>query len=126
MAGALAAVGLHLREHAVGAPSPSVSNGSSSYGEAFTQGCDGGLKSGDDEPPLSPSPVDQLLGREARPGAKVGEVTSGGPAPTLEKNIGMGYVPLALSAPGTTLKIDCRGKMVAAQIVKGPFYQRGK
>jgi aminomethyltransferase len=59
-------------------------------------------------------------------GAKVGEVTSGGPAPTLEKNIGMGYVPLALSAPGTTLKIDCRGKLVAAQIVKGPFYQRGK
>jgi aminomethyltransferase len=59
-------------------------------------------------------------------GAKIGEVTSGGPAPTLEKNIGMGYVPVALTAPGTTLKIDCRGKVVAAQVVKGPFYQRGK
>jgi aminomethyltransferase len=56
---------------------------------------------------------------------KVGEVTSGGPAPTLEKNIGMGYVPALLTEPGTQLQIDCRGKMVAAQIVKGPFYKRG-
>jgi aminomethyltransferase len=59
-------------------------------------------------------------------GAKVGEVTSGGPAPTLEKNIGMGYVPVGLSEPGTQLQIDCRGKMVTAEIVKGPFYKRGK
>ncbi|HVU53242.1 MAG TPA: glycine cleavage system aminomethyltransferase GcvT [Polyangia bacterium] len=59
-------------------------------------------------------------------GAKVGEVTSGGPAPTLEKNIGMGYVPIGLSEPGTQLQIDCRGKMVTAEIVKGPFYKRGK
>jgi aminomethyltransferase len=58
-------------------------------------------------------------------GAKVGEVTSGGPSPTLEKNIGMGYVPVAMSAPGTELQIDCRGKMVAARIVQGPFYKRG-
>jgi len=59
-------------------------------------------------------------------GARVGEVTSGGPAPTLEKNIGMGYVPSGMTEPGTRLQIDCRGKMVAAQIVKGPFYERGK
>jgi glycine cleavage system T protein (aminomethyltransferase) len=59
-------------------------------------------------------------------GAKVGEVTSGGPAPTLEKNIGMGYVPAGMTEPGTQLQIDCRGKMVAAEIVKGPFYKRGK
>jgi aminomethyltransferase len=60
------------------------------------------------------------------PGAKVGEVTSGGPAPTLEKNIGLGYVPIGMSEPGTKLQIDCRGKLVAAEIVKGPFYKRGK
>ena len=59
-------------------------------------------------------------------GDKVGEVTSGGPAPTLEKNIGMGYVPAGMTEPGTQLQIDCRGKMVAAEIVKGPFYKRGK
>ena len=59
-------------------------------------------------------------------GERVGAVTSGGPAPTLEKNIGMGYVPSGMAEPGTRLQIDCRGKMVAAQIVKGPFYKRGK
>ena len=59
-------------------------------------------------------------------GERVGAVTSGGPAPTLEKNIGMGYVPAGMTEPGTRLQIDCRGKMVAAQIVKGPFYKRGK
>jgi aminomethyltransferase len=59
-------------------------------------------------------------------GAALGTVTSGGPAPTLEKNIGMGYVPLAASEPGTELQIDCRGKLVPAVIVKGPFYKRGK
>jgi aminomethyltransferase len=59
-------------------------------------------------------------------GRRVGEVTSGGPAPTLEKNIGLGYVEAALAEPGTRLQIDCRGKMVDAEIVKGPFYKRGK
>ena len=59
-------------------------------------------------------------------GQTVGEVTSGGPAPTLEKNVGMGYVPVGSSEPGTELQIDCRGKMVSAVIVKGPFYKRGK
>jgi aminomethyltransferase len=59
-------------------------------------------------------------------GAEVGQVTSGGPAPTLEKNIGMGYVPTRLDAPGTRLVIDCRGKRVEAEVVKGPFYKRGR
>jgi aminomethyltransferase len=65
-------------------------------------------------------------GADANNGTKIGEVTSGGPAPTLEKNIGMGYVPAGMTEPGTQLQIDCRGKLVAAQIVKGPFYKRGK
>jgi aminomethyltransferase len=59
-------------------------------------------------------------------GNKVGEVTSGGPAPTLEKNIGMGYVPIELTNPGCELQIDCRGKRVPAQVVAGPFYKRDK
>ncbi len=57
-------------------------------------------------------------------GAEIGRVTSGGPAPTLEKNIGLGYVPAGLDAPGTSLMIDCRGKPVTAEVVKGPFYKR--
>jgi aminomethyltransferase len=59
-------------------------------------------------------------------GGAIGTVTSGGPAPTLEKNVGMGYVPARLDVPGTKLSIDCRGKRVDAEVVRGPFYKRGK
>jgi aminomethyltransferase len=58
-------------------------------------------------------------------GARVGEVTSGAPGPTVGKNIGLGYVPAVLSEPGTRLHIDCRGKLVEAEVVKGPFYKKG-
>lgn len=54
----------------------------------------------------------------------VGEVTSGGVGPTVGKNIGMAYVPTALAAAGTQLFVDCRGKIVAAEVVNGPFYRR--
>ena len=59
-------------------------------------------------------------------GGAAGTVTSGGPAPTLEKNVGLGYVPARLAAVGTKLSIDCRGKRVGAEVVSGPFYKRGK
>ena len=59
-------------------------------------------------------------------GAAAGQVTSGGPAPTLEKNIGMGYVPPRLATAGSRLSIDCRGKRVDAEVVAGPFYKRVK
>ena len=59
-------------------------------------------------------------------GAAAGTVTSGGPAPTLEKNVGLGYVPVRLDVPGTKLSIDCRGKRVDAEVVSGPFYKRQK
>ncbi|HVV48034.1 MAG TPA: glycine cleavage system aminomethyltransferase GcvT [Polyangia bacterium] len=59
-------------------------------------------------------------------GHEVGEVTSGGPAPTLGKNIGMGYVPVALREPGSELQIRCRDKLVMARVVEGPFYRRKK
>jgi aminomethyltransferase len=62
----------------------------------------------------------------AADGAAAGTVTSGGPAPTLEKNVGMGYVPTRLATAGTKLSIDCRGKRVDAEVVSGPFYKRGK
>ncbi len=57
-------------------------------------------------------------------GVPVGHCTSGGPSPTLGKSIGLGYVPLASSALGTELLVDCRGKKIPAQIVKTPFYKR--
>jgi aminomethyltransferase len=59
-------------------------------------------------------------------GERVGRVTSGSPAPYLKKNIGMGYVPVELAAPGTEVQIDVRGRMVTAQVVALPFYKRPK
>ncbi len=57
-------------------------------------------------------------------GEIVGHVTSGGPGISVPGAIGLAYVPTALAAPGTTLTIDCRGKDVAATVVKGKFYDR--
>lgn len=57
-------------------------------------------------------------------GQKVGQVTSGSYAPTLDKNIALGYVATEQSDPGTPLEVDIRGRAVAAQVVKLPFYQR--
>ena len=57
-------------------------------------------------------------------GQTVGEVTSGSPAPTLGKNIGLGYVPKHLSKVGTPLHLEIRGKKIEAVVVKTPFYKR--
>jgi len=59
-------------------------------------------------------------------GVQIGEVTSGSPAPTLGKNIGLGYVPRSQSKVGTRLGILIRDKRVEAQIVKTPFYKRDR
>jgi len=57
-------------------------------------------------------------------GSVVGVVTSGGPSPTLGKSIGLCRVPPQLAAVGTKVSVDCRGKVVEAQVVKTPFYRR--
>jgi aminomethyltransferase len=56
-------------------------------------------------------------------GAVVGVVTSGTQSPSLNKAIGMGYVPTASSAPGSEILIDVRGKSLKAQVAKVPFYK---
>ena len=56
----------------------------------------------------------------------VGQVTSGSPAPYLKKNIGFAYVPIELASVGQQLKIDVRGRLVDAQVVKTPFYKRAR
>ena len=58
-------------------------------------------------------------------GAEIGYVTSGGPSPSLGYAIAMGYVPPALSAVGTALKLEVRGKPYAAEIVSLPFAPNG-
>lgn len=59
-------------------------------------------------------------------GQRVGQVTSGSPAPFLKKNIGMAYLPVESAAEGGAMEIDVRGRLVAAQIVPLPFYKRPK
>jgi aminomethyltransferase len=56
----------------------------------------------------------------------IGQVTSGTTGITVGGAIGLGYVPVGRAAPGGSISIDCRGKDVAALVVKGPFYQRGR
>ncbi len=57
-------------------------------------------------------------------GEPVGVVTSGSPSPTTGKNIGLAYLPVALTAIGSKFLVDCRGKDVEAVVVKTPFYKR--
>lgn len=57
-------------------------------------------------------------------GAPAGVVTSGTFAPSIEKSVGLGYVPPALAAPGTLIAADVRGRSIEAEIVKLPFYRR--
>ncbi len=59
-------------------------------------------------------------------GQRVSVVTSGGPAPFLQKNIGLTYLPRGRSAIGTELKIIIREKPVKARVVPTPFYRRAK
>jgi aminomethyltransferase len=54
----------------------------------------------------------------------VGTLTSGTFSPTFEKPIGMGYVDNAHAEVGSQVEIDIRGKRVAAEVVKLPFYKR--
>ncbi|GIV36705.1 MAG: aminomethyltransferase [Cyclobacteriaceae bacterium] len=56
-------------------------------------------------------------------GNPAGIVTSGTQSPVLQTGIGMGYVPEALSAPGTEILIDIRGKHVPAVVHKPPFIE---
>jgi aminomethyltransferase len=58
-------------------------------------------------------------------GQEVGQVTSGGYAPTLNANVGFGYVPIELATIGTEIEIMIRNKPVAAQVVNRQFYKRG-
>ena len=64
-----------------------------------------------------------LVTSDAEP-EHLGPVTSGGPAPTVGGSIGLGYVPIAHSKPGTTIAARSKHKLLPATIVKGPFYKR--
>ena len=57
-------------------------------------------------------------------GSPAGWVTSGGPSPTLNKNIGLCYLPTDRAKPGQPIQIMIRNQPVEAVIVPTPVYQR--
>lgn len=55
-------------------------------------------------------------------GKLIGKVTSGAYSPTLQKNIGLAYVPVEYKQIGTELEIEIRDKLYKATVVSTPFY----
>lgn len=74
-------------------------------------------------------PVREHIELQDEQGRRIGEVTSGLLAPTIDKPIAMGYVEAARAAVGTRVNAIVRGKPVPMEITPMPFvpnrYYRG-
>jgi len=75
--------------------------------------------------------IERGIGRDGYPvfsldGTKIGEITSGSPAPFLKKNIALAYVPVEFTALDTEVAVEIRGQMVKAKVVPTPFYKKPK
>ncbi len=58
---------------------------------------------------------------------KIGVVTSGGVAPTLDESIALAYLPPAYKEPGKEIQVKIRANLVKGKIVKHhPFYDETK
>jgi aminomethyltransferase len=68
--------------------------------------------------------TEKAIPRQGMHIANGGVVTSGSHSAMLDVGIGMGYVPVADSAPETELTIDVRGRPRAARVVQKPIYKR--
>jgi aminomethyltransferase len=64
------------------------------------------------------------IARQGNPVLGGGEVTSGTLSPSLDVGIGMAYLPVERSEPGTTIEIDVRGRTRAAEVRKKPLYSK--
>ncbi|MBI4868163.1 MAG: glycine cleavage system aminomethyltransferase GcvT [Candidatus Wallbacteria bacterium] len=56
--------------------------------------------------------------------APIGHVASGTFSPTLEQNLGLGFVQPAFAAEGSRFAVQIRAQQVEAEVVKTPFYRR--
>jgi aminomethyltransferase len=75
--------------------------------------------------------IERGIGRDGYPvftldGEKIGEITSGSPAPFLKKNIAMAYVSVEHAGLDTEVAVEIRGQKVKARIVPLPFYKKPK
>jgi aminomethyltransferase len=75
--------------------------------------------------------IDRGIARDGYPvatldGLRIGEVTSGSPAPFLKKNIALAYVPTEYSFTDGELAVEIRGGLVKARVVPVPFYRKPK
>jgi aminomethyltransferase len=64
------------------------------------------------------------IARQGNPILGGGEVTSGTYSPSLERGIGMAYVPAQRAAPGTPIEIDVRGTIRQAIVAEKPLYRK--
>ncbi len=75
--------------------------------------------------------IERGIGRDGYPvcaidGTKIGEITSGSPAPFLKKNIAMAYVPVQYAGVDEEVAVEIRGQLVKARVVALPFYKKPK
>jgi aminomethyltransferase len=72
--------------------------------------------------------IDRGIARHGYPvvdgSQEIGVVTSGTHSPTLKKAIGLAYLPLDKTAPGSEFAVLIRGKETRARVVPTPFYKR--
>jgi glycine cleavage system T protein (aminomethyltransferase) len=70
--------------------------------------------------------VERAVARHGYPilhdGTSIGVVTSGSYGPSVDKYIGIGYVPTALAPVGSAIAVEVRGRGQAARVVKTPFH----
>lgn len=57
-------------------------------------------------------------------GKQVGKVTTGSPAPTIGKNLGLALIEKEYANKDQEIFIEIRGKQIAAKIIAKPFYKR--
>jgi aminomethyltransferase len=68
--------------------------------------------------------TEQAIPRQGMEVVGGGEVTSGSLSPMLGIGIGLAYVPAGMSAPGTELIVDVRGRERLGEVVTKPIYKR--
>ncbi len=70
--------------------------------------------------------IDRGIPREHYPilknGEPIGETTSGGLAPTLNKGIALGYVTPGVVDEGDIVEVDIKGRLRKAEVTKWPFF----